>query len=288
MGEIFHELLVRPLINVLVIIYQVLLSFGVPYALGFSIILLTVFLRLVMYPLITSQLKASKKMQAVAPHLSKLKEKHKNDAAKLQQETMLLYKEHGVNPIAGCLPLLIQMPIIFALYSVLQQVVGANTQALLLKVNQDLYSSSFTLTKMWDSSFFGIPLAGHPSELMGAMPFLLLIPVVTALLQFIQSKMMFTKPVEEVVVLTKKQKKNAIAPVKKSTEQDFATAFQTQSMYIFPVMIGLFSYNFPVGLSLYWNTFTLFGILQQYHIQGLGGLEEWIQKIKGKNNEKNR
>ena len=64
-------------------------------------------------------------------------------------------------------------------------------------------------------------------------------------------------------------------------KEDFASAFQTQSLYIFPVMIGFFSYNFPVGLSLYWNTFTIFGIIQQYKVSGLGGLKGWVKKIHG-------
>ena len=63
---------------------------------------------------------------------------------------------------------------------------------------------------------------------------------------------------------------------------DFTSALQTQSLYMFPAMIIYFSYIFPLGLSLYWNTLTIFGILQQYKIQGWGGLEVWIKKISSK------
>ena len=66
-------------------------------------------------------------------------------------------------------------------------------------------------------------------------------------------------------------------------DDDFATAFQSQSMYIFPLMIGFFSYGFPIGLSLYWNTFTIFGIIQQYRISGLGGVKDWTDKLNGRN-----
>jgi YidC/Oxa1 family membrane protein insertase len=99
----------------------------------------------------------------------------------------------------------------------------------------------------------------------------LLIPVLTGVFQFIQSKMMLppTDP-------KKKDDKT------KKKSDDFATAFQSQSLYIFPVMIGFLSYNFPIGLSLYWNTFTIFGIIQQYKISGLGGLEDWIKKWKNR------
>src|SRR3989344_7441415 len=107
MGEIFNLIFVHPLINVLTGIYQLLDLVHLPYALGFSIILLTVIIRLILWPFTAAQLQTTKKMQAVGPELSKLKEKHKGDAKRLQQETMLLYKKHGVNPFGGCLPTLI-------------------------------------------------------------------------------------------------------------------------------------------------------------------------------------
>jgi len=258
-------LLAYPLINVIVVIYHGLFLLNIPYALGFSIIVLTVLIRLILYPLTASQLKATKKMQELNPHLSNLKEKHKNDAKTLQAETMKLYKEHGVNPAAGCLPLIIQLPVIFALYSVLQDIVKFSTT----EINKVLYSDSIKLTKSWDTTFFGLPLAQSPSHLYQTLPVVLLIPVLTGVFQFIQSKMMLTaKP------------KNAVVKKDEKKKDDFATAFQSQSLYIFPFMIAFFSWGFPIGLSLYWNTFTIFGIIQQYKISGLGGLKDWTDKIK--------
>ncbi|MCL5432502.1 MAG: YidC/Oxa1 family membrane protein insertase [Patescibacteria group bacterium] len=266
--SIFDTLLVYPIINVLVIIYQGLYYLHIPYALGFSIILLTILIRLILYPLTNSQLRASKKMQDLAPHLSNLKNKHKGDAKMLQQETMRLYKEHGVNPAAGCLPILIQLPVIWALYSVLNKVVGNNINQVVSDVNNIIYFNAFKLTSPWDQNFFGIPLGQNPSQLIGSVgPLILLVPLLTGLFQFIQSKMMFVSP-----------PKIQNGQPKKESKEDFASAFQKQSMFIFPVMIGFFSYTFPIGLSLYWNTFTIFGILQQYKLQGLGGLSEWIRK----------
>lgn len=267
MSTLFDEILVRPIINILVAIYQLLNFVHIPFALGFSIIILTVVIRLILYPLISSQLKASKKMQDLAPHLSNLKNKHKGDAKRLQAETMRLYKEHGVNPMAGCLPMIIQLPIIWALYSVLQKIVALNSTKAVTEINSLLYSVDLLkLTKPWDTNFFGIPLGQNPSHLVSVIPLIVLVPVLTGFLQFIQSKMLFTKQPD----LNKNDKKKK--------EEDFSSAFQSQSMYIFPVMIGFFSYQFPIGLSLYWNTFTLFGILQQYQIQGWGGLKQWKDK----------
>ena len=256
--------LAYPIINVLVAIYQSLFFLHVPFALGFSIIVLTIFIRLILYPLTASQLRASKKMQEVAPHISRLKEKHKNDAKMLQSETMRVYKEFGINPAAGCLPVIVQLPIIWSLYQVLQDIVKFNTTA----INKVLYTDSLKLKTVWDTTFFGIPLAQNPSHLLASMgPIVFAIPVITGILQLIQSKM---------IMPAKLPQDKKIAEVGK--KDDFATAFQTQSLYIFPFMIAFFSYSFPIGLSLYWNTFTIFGIIQQYKISGMGGLNEWIAK----------
>src|ERR1035437_8862831 len=278
-GDLFHNLLYVPIINLLVLLYHAISFVHIPYALGFAIIALTIVIRLILYPLMASQLKASKKMQDLNPHLKNLKEKHKNDAKMLQQETMKLYKEHGVNPAAGCLPVLVQLPLIWALYAALQLIVKPG-MATLKTINAMLYSDSFKLLKPWDANFFGLPLAQTPSHLLSTIgPVILLVPVLTGVFQFIQSKMMLG-------VAVKPDDKKLSELKSKSGEkkdQDFATAFQSQSLYIFPLMIGFFSYGFPIGLSLYWNTFTIFGIIQQYRISGLGGAKEWVDKLNGRN-----
>jgi YidC/Oxa1 family membrane protein insertase len=280
MGNFFNLVLVNPIINILVAIYSLFSFIHVPYALGFAIIGLTVVIRFILYPLTTAQLKASMKMQKIAPHLSKLKEKHKGDSMKIQQETMRLYKEHGVNPAAGCLPVLIQLPLIWSLYSVLQNVVKVNPNVV-SEINKVVYFDFLKLHSAWDPTFFGLSLGAMPSKIMSfnnffaANSLILLVPILTGVFQFILSKMMIPAK-DGVVVLEKEIEKKA--PVDKKDADDFASAFQTQSLFIFPIMIGFFSYGFPIGLSLYWNTFTIFGIIQQYKIMGLGGLSEWIKK----------
>lgn len=269
--NIFDQIIVYPIINVLLLIYHVLFSLGIPYAVGFSIIVLTIIIRLILYPLTASQIKASKKMQDINPHLSKLKEKHKNDAKMLQQETMKLYKEFGINPLAGCLPVVIQLPVIWGLYSVLNKIIriGAGN---LNEINKIAYVDFLKLTKAWDTTFFGIPLSQNPSHLITTLGIVvLLIPILTGVFQFLQSKMLIPYQQNKAVVKKGEEKK-----------EDFAQAFQTQSLYIFPIMIGFFSYTFPIGLSLYWNTFTIFGIIQQYIITGPGSLKNWTEKINGK------
>lgn len=266
-GQIFTILLTQPITNLLVACFQFFSFLHVPYPLGFSIIALTFFIRIVLYPFTASQIKTSKKMQDMSPHISKLKEKHKDDKKKQQEEMMKLYSEFGINPAAGCLPVIIQIPIIWSLYHVLDKVVKVNTLDKLKEVNQLMYSDGLRLNRLWETTFFGIPLAQSPSSLMKDMPLIVLVPVLTGVLQLIFSKMM--------------------APEKgyQGKSDDFQATFAKQSLFIFPIMIGFFSFQLPFGLSLYWNAFTLFGILQQYFLVGLGGLKQWQALVAGKKEE---
>lgn len=267
-GQLFTTIFVNPTINLLVVIYHGLIWAHVPYALGFSIILLTVLVRLILYPLYASQLRASRKMQAVTPHINKLKEKHKDDPKTLNTETMKLYKEHGINPAAGCLPTFLQMPFLFGLYYALQHVIVGDQVKVIKGVNAVLYSFVPHLKTGLNTDFFGLSLGRSPSQLINHVGFLiLLIPVATGLFQFFQSKMMFPP------------KQNSSDEVKtEDKSEDFAKAMQTQTTLILPIMIGFFAYNFPIGLSLYWNTTTIFGMIQQYRISGIGGLAGLFKK----------
>jgi YidC/Oxa1 family membrane protein insertase len=198
-------------------------------------------------------MRTSKKMQALTPHLSKVKEKHKGDAQKIQQETMRLYQEHGVNPAAGCIPLLVQLPVIWALYGVLQNIVKYTD---VKQINESLYADFLKLPSLWDTHFFGLPLTKSPSQLIQSVGILiLLIPIITGILQYFQSKILLPQPPR-----AEDKPKDKKEP---SGAEDFAAAFQKQSLYLFPIMIGFFSWSLPVGLSLYWNTFSIFGIIQQ-------------------------
>ncbi|MBI2034521.1 MAG: YidC/Oxa1 family membrane protein insertase [Candidatus Levybacteria bacterium] len=239
----FDTLFIHPIINLLVVILHVFLFLHIPYALGFSIIALTILIRVLLYPLMTSQMKMTKKMQDVNPHLSRLKEQYKNDSKRLQQETMALYKNHGINPAAGCLPVLIQLPLFFSLYTVIQKIVSAKAMEI---INSIVYFDALKITNIGSMAFFGLPLGDRPSQLTGSLVVIaFLIPIITGVLQFVQSKM-----------ITPVQPKDNKPSGSAGGGGDFAKALQMQTTYILPVMIGFFSYSFPIGLSLYWNTFT--------------------------------
>lgn len=194
---------------------------------GVAIILLTVAVKVVLLPLNISQMKAMRKMQEVGPKVKELQSKYKSDPQKLNQETMKLYREHGVNPVAGCLPLLVQFPILIALFRAFQDPrLGPDVVPAFLGLNLSL------------------PAAGQQALALGltgiSLPLgarYLVLPVLAGLTTYWQT-----------VVST---------PV--STDPS-----QKVMLYIMPLMIGYFSLNFPAGLSLYWVVSNVLGIIQAY------------------------
>lgn len=281
--RIFDTVFFGPIVNLLVFVLRLLEASHIPFALGFAIIILTILIRILIWPFISSQLKSAKKMADLKPHLDVLKGKHKDDKQALAAAQMALYKEHGVNPAGGCLPALIQIPVVIALYQVISSFFyGADG---LSKINSLLYFPSWHLSASPDHYFFGIDLTSKISDhfkfafsptfsFSADNSFLILIPIITGLLQFIQSKMMTPAPVKKYPSDSPKEKKE------KETTEDAMVAMQGQMLLLMPIMIGYFAYTLPAGLALYWNTFTLLGIYQQYRLSGWGGVEGWIKKLK--------
>lgn len=263
----WNAIFIRPIITLLVALYRVFEYLHVPGPLGFAVIGLTIAIRLLLYPLMAAQLKSAKKMQQLKPHLDALSAKHKDDKKALQQAQLDLYKQHGVNPAAGCLPLLIQMPVLIALYNVFYRVLqNGNVAKVIIDINKSVYFSSLKVTSL-DISFFGISLGIKPSQWQSHGWWLLSIPLITAALQFWQSKLMLPQPPKDaegkLVVV-----KPAVTKDGKKVErpEDTAMEMQKQMMMITPLMFGMFAYQFPLGLALYWNVFGLFGIMQQLRI----------------------
>src|SRR2546425_2198199 len=114
--ELWNLVIVHPVMNALILLYDVFHDFGI------AIVLLTILVRLALYPLFLAQLRSQRVQQELAPAIAELKKKHKDDRQRFAEEQMKLYRERGFNPASGCLPLVIQMPILFGLYSALSQV----------------------------------------------------------------------------------------------------------------------------------------------------------------------
>ncbi len=260
------NLLTTPILNVLIAAYKVLQIIHIPFALGFAIIILSALIRLAFWRLIAVQLKSSQKMAALKPHLDRIKAEHGHDKVKHQQEVSKLYKEHGVNPMAGCLPLLVQLPVFIALSSVLSKITQFNNSDFLNNLNQQLIPI-LHLGKIPDPSFLGASLAARPSEWQHIGILILLVPPLTGLLQFIQSQM-----------IAPQLSPQKTSGKKEGSVEDSIAQATSQMTYIAPLMFAFFSFNFSLGLSLYWNTFTLVSIAQQYIMSGPGGMNKYLPR----------
>jgi YidC/Oxa1 family membrane protein insertase len=204
---------------------------------GIAIILMTVLIRVILYPLMQKQMVSMREMQKIQPLMKAVQDKYKNDKERLNKELMALYKEHKVNPMSGCLPLIIQMPILILLFQVLREfntkiyaVYNGNPGFLWLK---DL-SLPDQLIQLPGSGIFGI-------QYIGIMPFLI------GGSMYLQQKMTSSGG---------------------AAGKGGGSSEQTQKMMIImmPLMIGFMSFTLPSGLTLYWLTSTVLGIGQQYLI----------------------
>jgi YidC/Oxa1 family membrane protein insertase len=220
----------QPIYNFLILI----ISYVPNYSLGLAIIILTLLIRLALYIPNQKALLAQKRLAEVQPKLNAIKDKHKDNQQKAAEETMKLWKEHKVNPASSCLPMLIQFPILIALFYVIQDGLNPDKQWLLYN-----FISNFDLANI-QTNFFGI------LELTQKNIFVL--PIVVGALQFIQLKISLAKNTKD------KDKKS----------DDPQVAIQATMLYVMPAMIAVFTASLPAGVGIYWGTSTLFGIFQQY------------------------
>jgi len=255
----FTTTFVFPILNLLVVFYKVFLFIKIPGAFGLAIICLTAFIRLLLHPFFKQQLETSKKMQDLKPHLDRISHKHKDDKKRLQEEHMKLYQQAGINPAAGCLFMIVQIPVFIALYNTLSLfLLNGNATKIISQINKVLYHPALKIQTI-DPWFFGFNLALAPNK--AGHWYYYLLPVITAILQYFQTAVMTpAAPTTPEVSVAKKDTPEV--KDKKDNGGDFQKAMNMQMKFIFPLMIGYFSYTLPVGLSLYWNIFSLFSIIQ--------------------------
>ncbi|MEU3307875.1 membrane protein insertase YidC [Nocardiopsis sp. NPDC006832] len=219
------------------------------WAWGLSIVLLTAIMRLLMVPLFVKQMNTQRKMQEVQPKIAKLRERYKHDKERLQRESMKLYQESGTNPIMGCLPLLLQMPVFFSLFSVLRGVAEGKVQ---FGFTQELVDSAR------EALIFHAPIAAQfntsPEDLaeLGATD-----PIMAKIVIAIACVLMGTT-----TFLTMRQSiKRSIA------QQPDNPMMQTQKimMYMAP-LFGLFGLMMPIGVLVYWVTSNVWTMVQQHFL----------------------
>lgn len=268
MGELWNLILFQPLVSTLVAFFKI---FG---NLGLSIIILTIFIRLLLIPLTAPAMRAQKKMAELAPEIAKLKRKHGGDKQKFARAQMELYRQHQLNPAAGCLPMVFQFLILIALYQVFLQVLKPNGTEVIAKLNEIAYPAlKLAAGTKIDLSFLYLNLAKPDIIRLAGLPLPGLFLVLAALTQFLSSKMM--APAAKVV-----QKEAEKTPQK---SDDLMAGMQSQMLYLFPLMTLFIGYTFPSGLILYWFVFSAFQLVQQYFLTGWGGLTPWVEKWKTKN-----
>lgn len=230
------DIIINPFITILTALYSVL---GQNIVL--AIVVFTILVRVAILPLTAQQQRSAKRMQELQPELKKLQEKYKNDREKLAQEQMALYREHGVNPFGGCLPLLIQLPILIALYQAIIYALAATPFQLIDLSGRFLLPGLDPLVPL-NNMWLGMDLTKAPT----ANPvWALALPVLVLVTTWLQSKLTIVP-----------------APPSEDGRPSQAQAMQQSMTTVMPLMFGFFSLSFSVGLSIYFIVSNIVGILQ--------------------------
>lgn len=244
MKELFETLLYHPFFNTLVVLYTVIPI----HDLGISIILLTLIVKALLWPISHQQLKAQKGLMELQPKIKELQEQYKDDKQALGLAQMKLFSEHKVNPLTSCLPALVQAPFLIALFYTF--INGLKTQD--FSILYPFVGAPVEFSTM----FFGLFSLTDSHNI--------LLAILVGASQYVQA----------VMLLPKKQ-----ARVPGSKDEDMTALMNKQMTYMMPLVMGYVSYTFPSGLGLYWITHSLASIVQQWLF--MRGSRTHIQQIVG-------
>ncbi len=223
----WNQFLYRPILNVLVFMISIIPG----HDLGWGIIVLTLLIKILLLAPNHKALQSQKALQRLQPELDALKLKYKDDQKLLAQETMALWKKHKVNPMGSCLPMLIQMPILIALFYVVRD--GLNV------INPEAFYSSLKSFDVQSVNTYFLGLMDLTKKNV------ILLPVLVGGLQFYQMRL-------------------TLAKTNKGKEGSNPLPMMNQMMqYMMPAMIAVFTASLPAAVGFYWGTSTLFGIGQQ-------------------------
>jgi len=248
---------------VMIAVYVFLENLGVPGAILWAIVVLTLVVRAILIPLYRKQLVSQRRMQLLQPELKEIQRRFKGDAMKVRLAQQELMRERGVNVLAGCLPLLLQLPLLFIIYSVIQHgLTNQDPRAMLTVFGfqlvdlqcQNIVNGVIDATKPCIDA--QVPLLGNvaqPQAFLWIAGFgLSVLAIGSALLQLVQSRMML--------------------PAADPTNDDPNTRVQRQMMLFLPIISVVYGGFLPAGLFIYWIVATVFSIVQQYLIVGWGSM----------------
>jgi YidC/Oxa1 family membrane protein insertase len=224
----FNTILYQPLFNALILLYEYIPGNDF----GIAIIAFTLIIKVIFYPLGSQGIKAQKSLQDIQPKIKELQEKFKDDKSQQAKEMMDLYKKEKINPFSGCLPLLIQLPILITVYQIFWRGIGPE--------QLDYLYSFIPHPGVINQSFLGLIDLSQPFWILA---------VITGIAQYFQVKM------------TTSQQKTI-----KQGGSDFSQMMQKQMLYFFPIFTVVILLRFPSALALYWLTTTFFTIGQQWII----------------------
>jgi YidC/Oxa1 family membrane protein insertase len=232
-------------------------------SLGLAIIVLTLLIRFVLVPLTLPSLKARKKITEIQPELNKLKKKHGKNKKALQKSQLELYQKYNVNPLAGCIPQLVQLAVLIFLYRSLISFLGQDV------INGSAINPSFL---WWD-------LTTPDTKYV--------LPVIAGVSQFVLSLMISPGgEIRDIVPNKAKSKKVQQENKKEEDMAGMAASMQQQMLFLMPIMTVFIAARFPSGLTVYWVVTTLFSIGQQYVVSGLGGLKSYLLRAQALLNRK--
>ncbi len=239
--ELWNLLIMEPMLNLLMLLYALLFNNFV-----LAIVGLTIVVRLITFPLTQRQIRSMKAMQDLQPEIQKLQKKYKKDREKISAATMELYKKHGVNPMMGCLPMLVQMPIWIGLYQSIYQALGSTPEQF-IGLSQRLYHS---IPVMYNIATNSIPLNSQFLWLHLGRP-----------------DPFYVLPVLVVAIFWLQQKLTA------QPAADPSQAQMTQTMqYMMPIMFGFITLQVASGLAVYWVASGVLQIVQQGFTTGWGDI----------------
>ncbi len=236
MSGLFTTILVQPILNLLVWLYNVVPGND----LGIAIILLTVIVKVVLYPFTMAQIKQQRALQQLQPKIDAVRARLKDDKEAQAKELMDLYKQEKVNPASSCLPLLVQLPVFIGLYTALRNGLGSK--------GLDLLYSFVANPGTIHPFFVGIVDLSKPN---------IILAVLAGAVQFYQSWQLFRKP----SLITPPPPE--VEGKKVAEDESMATTMNRQMMYLMPIMTIFIGISLPGGLTLYWLVMSILTVLQQ-------------------------
>lgn len=282
----FTTLIVQPIFNILVFIYAILPG----HNFGLAIIVFTILLRLLMWPLVKKQLHHTKIIRKLQPELKKIKKAAKGDRQKESMLMMELYRERGINPFAPLGPLLIQLPIFIGLYSGLKRIVDNPEQltsfAYPFLQNMDWMQGVAANIDKFDETLFGVvDLTRSAIGPEGLYVPALIIVIASVIVQFFQAKQIMPQDAE---ARTLRQILKEAGQGKQADQSEVNAAVGKSTLYLLPALVFMFTVGIASALSLYWLAAGIVAYIQQSIVlnKDIEELEEVANKKSKKSNTK--